>query len=218
MHFGDTIVIFVLALILFGPKKLPEIGRQIAKLLAEFRRASNEFKMQIDEELRSLEQQERQKQIAAAATTNPPEPVSPAVSSNEPTIQPPSTGETVSASSPYSQQYHMEGPKTDESPDWSAAAETATSIAADTSESRLEGPPPDLEAAAAEAPILPTGSDTVQVTPAIDLIPEPTRPAEFAPPEAEHPSINGTLNGSSPAESAARSHEDPVPENAHNHG
>ena len=58
MHFADSIVIFLLALVLFGPKKLPEIGRQIGKLLAEFRRASNEFKMQIDEELRTMEQQE----------------------------------------------------------------------------------------------------------------------------------------------------------------
>lgn len=61
MHFADSIVIFLLALVLFGPKKLPEIGRQIGKLLAEFRRASNDFKMQIDDELRAMEQQERQR-------------------------------------------------------------------------------------------------------------------------------------------------------------
>ena len=67
MHFADSIVIFLLALVLFGPKKLPEIGRQIGKLLAEFRRASNDFKMQIDEELRAMEQQERQKKLEAAA-------------------------------------------------------------------------------------------------------------------------------------------------------
>ena len=67
MHFGDSIVIFLLALVLFGPKSLPEIGRQIGKLLAEFRRASNDFKMQIDEELRAMEQQERQKKLEAAA-------------------------------------------------------------------------------------------------------------------------------------------------------
>ena len=67
MHFADSIVIFLLALVLFGPKKLPEIGRQIGKLLAEFRRASNDFKMQIDDELRAMEQQERQKKLEAAA-------------------------------------------------------------------------------------------------------------------------------------------------------
>lgn len=72
MSFADPIVIFLLALILFGPKKLPEIGRQIGKLMAEFRRASNEFKLQIDEELRAMEQQDRQTKLEAAATTVTP--------------------------------------------------------------------------------------------------------------------------------------------------
>lgn len=47
--------IFILALILFGPKKLPEIGRQIGKGLAEFKRASREFQSQIEDEVRKLE-------------------------------------------------------------------------------------------------------------------------------------------------------------------
>ncbi|MFZ0661984.1 MAG: twin-arginine translocase TatA/TatE family subunit [Acidobacteriaceae bacterium] len=66
MHFADSIVIFLLALILFGPKKLPEIARQVGKLMVEFRRASNEFKSQIDEELRAMEQQDRQQKMGAA--------------------------------------------------------------------------------------------------------------------------------------------------------
>lgn len=52
MSLPDTVFIFVLALIIFGPKKLPEIGRQLGRLVGEFRRASNEFKFQIEEELR----------------------------------------------------------------------------------------------------------------------------------------------------------------------
>ena len=71
MHVGDTIFIFCLALIIFGPKKLPEIGRQIGKLMVEFRRASNEFKMQIEEELRASDEAERQKEITAANTMLP---------------------------------------------------------------------------------------------------------------------------------------------------
>ena len=71
MHVGDTIFIFCLALIIFGPKKLPEIGRQIGKLMVEFRRASNEFKMQIEEELRASEETERQKEISATTTMLP---------------------------------------------------------------------------------------------------------------------------------------------------
>lgn len=47
----DTIFILFLALILFGPKKLPQIGREIGKFLAEFRRASNSFKSQIQSEM-----------------------------------------------------------------------------------------------------------------------------------------------------------------------
>ena len=101
MHFGDSIFIFLLALVLFGPKRLPEIGRQIGKLLVEFRRASNDFKMQIDEELRSMEQQERQKQLEQAAVQ--PAAQLPAESAAPPTIMPPSTGEPVSSTTgPYS--------------------------------------------------------------------------------------------------------------------
>lgn len=59
MSLPDTIFIFVLALIIFGPKKLPEIGRQLGKLVGEFRRASNEFKFQIEEELRQAELADR---------------------------------------------------------------------------------------------------------------------------------------------------------------
>jgi sec-independent protein translocase protein TatB len=66
MHFGDYTFIFLLALVLFGPKKLPEIGRQIGRLMMEFRRASNEFKMQMDEELRNMDEQDRQKRLEAS--------------------------------------------------------------------------------------------------------------------------------------------------------
>jgi len=55
MNFSETIFLFVLALIVFGPKKLPEIARQIGKALNEFRRASNEFKAQIEQEIAHLE-------------------------------------------------------------------------------------------------------------------------------------------------------------------
>lgn len=63
MSFADTVVLFVLALLLFGPKKLPLIARQIGKALNEFKRASNEFKAQIESEISQLEYQERQKKL-----------------------------------------------------------------------------------------------------------------------------------------------------------
>jgi len=106
MHFGDYTFILLLALVLFGPKKLPEIGRTVGKLLAEFRRASNEFKFQIQEELRNMEEEERRKKAAeaeaaraASAAMPPVEAALPATTG--PTILPPSVGTSVSTSKPF---------------------------------------------------------------------------------------------------------------------
>ena len=71
MSFQDSAVIFFIALLLFGPKKLPELARQLGKLMGEFRRASNDFRMQMEDELRISEQAERQKQIAAIEAAAP---------------------------------------------------------------------------------------------------------------------------------------------------
>ncbi len=60
MSFSETIFLFLLALIVFGPKKLPEIARQAGRLLAELRRASNEFKSQIETEIAHLEVEKSQ--------------------------------------------------------------------------------------------------------------------------------------------------------------
>ena len=64
---ADSAVIFILALMLFGPKKLPQLARQLGKLMAEFRRASNEFRMQMEDELRIEDQKEHQKKVDAMA-------------------------------------------------------------------------------------------------------------------------------------------------------
>ncbi|HWQ53635.1 MAG TPA: twin-arginine translocase TatA/TatE family subunit [Bryobacteraceae bacterium] len=53
----ETVFIFVLALLLFGPKKLPELGKTIGKAVTEFRRASNELKATFDREMKTLEQE-----------------------------------------------------------------------------------------------------------------------------------------------------------------
>ena len=52
----ELIVIFVIALIIFGPRKLPELGRSLGKSLAEFKRASNELKSTLEEEIRLEDQ------------------------------------------------------------------------------------------------------------------------------------------------------------------
>jgi sec-independent protein translocase protein TatA len=67
----ELIIIFVIALIIFGPRKLPELGRSLGKSLAEFKRASNELKSTLEEEIRLEEQKtalEEQKAKAAAQT------------------------------------------------------------------------------------------------------------------------------------------------------
>ena len=65
------IVIFVVVLVVFGPQKLPELARGLGKLMAEFRKASLDFKTAFEEEMRDLERQallaERRKAAEAAA-------------------------------------------------------------------------------------------------------------------------------------------------------
>jgi sec-independent protein translocase protein TatA len=52
----ELIIIFVIALIIFGPRKLPELGRSLGKSLAEFKKASNELRSTLEEEIRIEEQ------------------------------------------------------------------------------------------------------------------------------------------------------------------
>jgi sec-independent protein translocase protein TatB len=58
---ADSIILMIMALVVFGPRRLPQIGRQIGKLMFEFRKASNDFKFQMEEELRNAEEAERRK-------------------------------------------------------------------------------------------------------------------------------------------------------------
>ena len=71
----ELIIIFVIALIIFGPRKLPELGRSLGKSLAEFKRASNELKSTLEEEIRLDEQRATLDASKAAASQAPPAPV-----------------------------------------------------------------------------------------------------------------------------------------------
>jgi sec-independent protein translocase protein TatA len=76
----ELVIIFVIALIIFGPRKLPELGRSLGKSLAEFKRASNELKSTLEEEIRLEEQQHTEAPKAApvpTAVTHPVETVAP---------------------------------------------------------------------------------------------------------------------------------------------
>ncbi len=88
----ELIIILVIALIIFGPRKLPELGRSLGKSIGEFKRASNELRSTLEEEIRIEEQRERATPAAAttaaaatpaAATT--PSPTPPPAAAEEPT-------------------------------------------------------------------------------------------------------------------------------------
>ena len=83
---ADSLILMVMALVVFGPRRLPQIGRQIGKLMYEFRKASNDFKFQMEEELRTSEEadrrkkeEERQRAFALAAPAPEVVPAAPAL-------------------------------------------------------------------------------------------------------------------------------------------
>ena len=103
---SEMIFIFIAALILVGPKKLPEIMRQVGKWMAEFKRASNEFKWQIESEMRNLElETERSKQTILPPVVPPQGTVAngvgreepPALTSGAPEGHPAESGESRTA-------------------------------------------------------------------------------------------------------------------------
>jgi sec-independent protein translocase protein TatA len=68
----ELIIILVLALIVIGPQKLPDLARSLGKGLAEFKRASNDFRRNIEEEARAAEEKERIVRESAAKETVDP--------------------------------------------------------------------------------------------------------------------------------------------------
>jgi sec-independent protein translocase protein TatB len=82
----DSLILMVLALVVFGPRRLPEIGRQIGKLMYEVRKASNDFKFQMEEELRKSEDADRRAREAERLAALPPP--APAVEATAPTPLP----------------------------------------------------------------------------------------------------------------------------------
>ena len=87
----ELIIIFVIALIIFGPRKLPELGRSLGKSLAEFKRASNELKSTLEEEIRLEEQRSvlEEKKAATAQSATAQSVTAPAANSTPTPVEEP---------------------------------------------------------------------------------------------------------------------------------
>jgi Tat protein translocase TatB subunit len=82
----EIFLILVVALIVFGPRRLPEIGKSVGKMLAEFRKASNDFKRTIEDEVEAERVRELDTSRAAPA---PPAASAPAATTEVPPVEPP---------------------------------------------------------------------------------------------------------------------------------
>jgi sec-independent protein translocase protein TatB len=72
------IIIFVVALVVFGPEKLPELARNLGKVLGEFRRATGDLRSTFEGHLQDLEREAEQRRIGGATQTAPPAAAPPA--------------------------------------------------------------------------------------------------------------------------------------------
>jgi len=99
----ELVIILVIALVIFGPRKLPELGRSLGKSLGEFKRASNELRNTLEEEVRVEEQRDQKAKVqaeqASALAAASAQPITPGSSgspvtteSAEPTISRTNTG------------------------------------------------------------------------------------------------------------------------------
>ena len=67
----ELVVIFVIALIVFGPRKLPELGRSLGKSIAEFKRATNELQTSLEQEIQLEEQRLARDDVKASTAALP---------------------------------------------------------------------------------------------------------------------------------------------------
>jgi sec-independent protein translocase protein TatB len=169
--FQDGALIFFLALLLFGPKKLPELARYVGKLMGEFRRASSEFRIQMEDEFRLAEQAEQQKKIAEmeAAAPTPPA-IEPIPEPEHPHMPPLEVADTESADS-------WTGPAAEENPVTPEATPEAT-------------PEPLPIATSGDLNLMPpaTGLPTARsasLTGVFDSIPQASEAPQEAPHETE---------------------------------
>ena len=78
----ELVIILVIALIIFGPRKLPELGRSLGRSIGEFRRASNELRSTLEEEIRVEEQKSTTPKSSTSAESTPESSADPASSAS----------------------------------------------------------------------------------------------------------------------------------------
>jgi sec-independent protein translocase protein TatB len=187
---ADTIILMVLALVVFGPRRLPQIGRQIGKLMYEFRKASNDFKFQMEEELRQAEEADRRKKEEAerqkALAAAPTQPALPAESASNS----PAASDSATAAPESSAASQAPGEPTDSIAD-PTRPEAATASAVEAAPLRIQ-PPSTGEIVAANPPT-----------------------ASYQPPEPPAASADGVASGDHEAE---RTEQDEPTEPAAHHG
>lgn len=170
----EMVVIFILALILFGPRKLPELGKTIGKTMTEFRRASNDLKATFEREMHSLEQENKSIQQATRDT----------VKQIKSTV-------TDSALNPLNPDT-----STDKNPEGASAVSGAPSSngTSTTATAQAETPAGQTEATAKEPQAEPKPVETAQANPPTEKKPEPAlegtvaRGSQPAPTPAAQPS------------------------------
>lgn len=90
LSFNHLVVLFVIALIIFGPQKLPELARMLGKATAEFRKMTNDFRYALEDEVRELDRQnrirEQESAMAASRAAQPPTPEPAALPAPENTV------------------------------------------------------------------------------------------------------------------------------------
>lgn len=92
--FPELVIILVVALIVFGPRKLPELGRSLGKSLSEFKRASNELRSTLEEEIR-VDEQKAKTPPSSATPDGSTQPAASEPATTAPATTPATTPETV---------------------------------------------------------------------------------------------------------------------------
>lgn len=210
--FQDSALIFFLALLLFGPKKLPELARQLGKLMAEFRRASNEFRMQMEDELRMSEQAEQQKKIAEMEAAAP---VVPAITDGSENVTENITEHTIADpnAEPLEEHPHMHPFGDEDQNDWSGhgdggyteslaepATESATESFAEPAAGYATGPLPiassgDLHLMPPSTGLPVASSSISQAFASIPHAPEPRKAADQTAAPAPDNVAEASLHG-----------------------